>query len=128
MTVSDVYERVCEVVKPERRLFFGFLNDCIRDLEASYGKEAVYYPASALSKSKSAQRKWKKLTAPIQQGENEIGINPLYHVCLSDYIVYRMGGGDIYMQEYERKAENAYHSLYAQRFKRVKRLVRKDVW
>lgn len=130
MTVSEVYERVCEVVKPERKLFFSLLNDCISDLTANYGNGAVYFPASFPSSDadKKCIKAWEKITAPIKQGENEIRINQVYHVCLADYIIYRMGGGDVYMQEYTRKAQAAYLSLYPKRLKRVKRLVRKDVW
>lgn len=116
MTVNDVYERVAEVVKPDRKLFFQCLNDCIGDLAASYGASALYYPDD------------NPAVREIKQGDSDLGINEIYHVALGDYIIYRMGGGDVYMEEYRRKADNAYHTLYHKRVKRVKRLVRRDIW
>lgn len=129
MTVNDVYERVVAVplikdqsgeavTVPDRKQFFIFLNDAIADLTAMYGVNEVYWPNVPKSEE----------VANIRQGDAELLINPVYHAALADYICYRMGGGDVYMTEYSRKAAAAYHTLYRRRFRRARRLVREDVW
>lgn len=129
MSINEIYERVASVplIKgedgtvvqtPDRKLFFIFLNDAVADLAATYGINEVYWPRKPEPGD----------TLTYAQGDGELLINPLYHVALADYICYRMGGGDVYMEEFKRKADAAYHTLYRRRFRKAKRLVREDVW
>ena len=101
MTVRQIYERVCLIKPIGEREFFDRLNDTIGEITASYGD------VPKLLFEEDGNGGYIE-NAHIKTFDGTINLLPLYHTAIADNILYMSGAGDIYGQEFLKKARDAY--------------------
>jgi hypothetical protein len=101
MKVKQIYERVSLVTPVWQRQFFDRLNDTILELGGLYGEvPKLLYVSDADGEIITEQ--W------VKDLEEELILLPLYHPALADNILYLSNAGDVYKQEFIRKARDAW--------------------
>jgi hypothetical protein len=101
MNVKQIYERVSLVTPVWQRQFFDRLNDTIIELEGAYGEvPKLLYVTGADGEIITEQ--W------VKSLDEELIILPLYHPAIVDNILYLSNAGEVYKQEFARKAYAAW--------------------
>lgn len=124
MEILQIYERVCLVKPIGEREFFDRLNDTIREIEGLYGDEPkILYKRDG--DGHYLTYGW------VRTFDDEINLLPLYHTAMADNILYMSGAGDIYGQEFLKKAREAHLTYWnrnakGRRVRRARRAKRQE--
>jgi hypothetical protein len=101
MNIKQMYERVSLVAPVFEREFFDRLNDTVIELGGMYGEvPKLLYVTGEDGEVKAVE--W------VKKFEDEINVLPLYHPAIVDNILFLSGAGDVYKQEFIRKANVAW--------------------
>ncbi len=91
--IKDIYEKVNLIVPTEHRRFFNLFNDTVDELLAKCHKFILVDG---------------KEQTPISSLDDECNVLPLYKAAIAANILYLLGAGEIYKQEYLQKVQEAY--------------------
>lgn len=111
MTILDIFERVNLVYPIEQRRFFDYFNDTISELLA-------LYPGFVLKDDKNA------CVDALSTKEELNPVLELYHIAISDNILFFVTGEETYKGEFVRKSRLAFLKYWNDnaKGKRVKRM------